>query len=527
MLVPCGDTLRRIFPAVLLAVATTGFLFISTGAESLGRQDNPHEFMKDPARCPSCHLEDRPERGRPYRQWNFRKDISSLCSECHVRPLSHPIEVSPRRRMAKTLPLDPDGTMTCITCHAPHSSPYGDRLVLGRSLFEKIRGLVLPGFPRTYRTYFLRIPALHGELCEACHSAGELAAGPEGAGRSGRTSRVDPKKYAGSLVCAGCHPGEYRMWARSPHARMVRSPRKEPDAVLARFDGSSPFPRSEIVFVLGSRNTQRFISRRGYEYVVRTPIWMIRSGTWNLSYWREMDWLKSCAGCHTTGYDPTLGVFAEESVSCEACHGPGNAHAVSGSPRDIVHPGRISPVRRDMICESCHTTGHDVTGEFRFPAGFVPGEDLTRYFLGLVPKPGQDESSFKGNGTYEDRHRQYLYWQERMLLAEGETCDLCKNFRLGGIGGSDDGPRKMTSREFCLSCHDNTVAVRPRHHDRAGVGGRTCLSCHPVAKTGRGEASIHDHKYLPGEALAKNDFIPAPDFRSICFVCHPAPGTGA
>ncbi len=518
--------MRRFLPILAIA-ASYVLVFVTTGVASPGKHGNPHVFMEDPARCGDCHLEERPGKGRPYRLMNFRKDIFSICSECHTRPLTHPIEIAPGKRMAKDLPLDPDGTMTCITCHAPHSAPYGDRLFTGRSLFEKIRDTFLPRASGKYRTYFLRLPALHGELCEACHSLRELSGSLGKADKIGRIPQVDPRQYAGSRACAGCHSEEYRMWARSPHARMVRSPRKNPDAVLAGFEGTSPFPRSEIAFVLGSRNVQRFLSRRSDTLVVRTPIWLIRSGTWNLSYWRERDWLKSCAGCHTTGYDPFRRIYAEESVSCEACHGPGKAHASSGNALDIVHPSKISPVRRDMICESCHTTGHDATGEFRFPVGFVPGEDLTRFFFGLVPKPGQGDSSFLGNGRYDDRHRQFLYWRERMLIAEGETCDLCQNFRMARAGGGSGGPRKMTSQEFCISCHDGTITPPPRFHDRLDGGERKCLSCHPMAKTEKGLPSIHDHKYLPSNALAKNDFIPAPDSRTICFVCHAVPGEGA
>jgi hypothetical protein len=340
-------------------------------------------------------------------------------------------------------------------------------------------------------------------------------------------SAPDPAEYAGSKVCVECHPREYMQWKRTPHARMLRSPRKDPKVVVARFAGSTPFPSSEIAYVLGTRNVQRFISRKEGALVVRTPIWLVRGKRWNLSYWREMDWMTACAGCHTTGLNPFLGRYAEEGISCEACHGPGRSHARSGKAAEIVHPGKISESRRAMICESCHTTGHDVTGEFRYPVGFVPGADLLRYYNGLTPKPGQDDSSFKGDNSYADRHAQYLFWRSRMLIVEGETCDLCKNFRVAQQETETGGPRKMTTQEFCLSCHDGTVRPAPRGHEGTAVKSKPCLSCHPTERTGGGEISIHDHKYVPTEALKKNDFIPAPDFRSICFRCHPVPLKGA
>ncbi|MBI5341740.1 MAG: hypothetical protein HZB63_00160 [Deltaproteobacteria bacterium] len=480
---------------------------------------NPHAFMKDPARCGECHMENRPAAGRPYAMMNFRKDIYSLCVSCHPSQIAHPVDIAPGSGRGKDLPLDIDGTMTCITCHAPHAPAFSNRRHTGRTLFEKARDAAFPFLPGKYRTYFLRIPSPAGEICESCHRLRNMKSRVD-------VAAVDPAQYAGARACASCHPEAYRRWEHTAHARMLRNPRRNPDAVLAQFTESSPLLSSEIAYVIGSRNVQRFISRKGDALVVRTPIWLVRSKKWNLMYWREMDWLRSCAGCHTTGYNPYLRKYSEEGIGCEACHGPGKKHASTASAADIVHPGKLSEPRRSMICESCHTTGHDATGEYSFPVGFIPGADLRQYFQGLTPKPGQDDASFKGNDSYADRHAQYLFWRSRMLLVEGETCDLCKNFRVGRKEAASNGPKKMTAQEFCLSCHDGTVLPPPRGHSRQGIESTPCLSCHPPARDRNGEVTIHDHRYLPGESMAKNDFLPAPDFRSICYRCHPTPAKG-
>jgi len=483
---------------------------------------DPHASLRDPARCTSCHMEERPEPGRPYRQMNFRRDIYTLCTGCHPAPVTHPIDIAPRRGISGKLPLDADGTMTCVTCHIPHGAAHASRRYTGRTLLEKLRDTVFPRLPGRFRTYFLRLPNNEGELCKICHVPGAIAERPP-------SGRADPANYAGSEACAPCHPEEFKEWKRSPHARMVRSPVKHPGAVLAKFEGSSPFPPSEIAYVLGGRATQRFVSRKGDALVVRTPIWVVRTGSWNLDYWREQDWGKNCAGCHVTGYDPATPTFAEEGIGCEACHGPGRAHLRSGKRDDVVHPGKLSTARRAMICEACHTAGHDATGEYRFPVGYLPGGDLSNYFFGLVPKPGQDNSTFRGDGTPSDRHAQFRFWSSRMLIVDGETCDLCKNFR-NMSGGKEQGgePKKMSSSEFCRSCHDGTVLPPPRHHGEMRVT-RTgeCLSCHPVRRSHAGLPSVHDHKYLPEEALAEKIFPPSPEFRSVCSVCHPAPAKGA
>jgi hypothetical protein len=477
--------------------------------------------MNEPAQCVRCHLEAKPEKGRPYQVMNFRRDIYSLCEACHALEVTHPVDVAPGRMTGNKLPLDADGTMTCVTCHAPHSAPFSNKMYTGRTTWEKVRDTLFPYLPGRFRTRFLRIATPRGQLCESCHAGREMKK------HRGELKITDPSEYAGSKACQKCHAAEFEQWARTPHARMLRSPRKDPGALVAVFGGEPPFPPSEIAYVLGSRNVQRFISRRGDAMVVRTPIWLIRAKKWNLDYWRELDWIRLCSGCHTTGMDPTQAAFAEEGLGCEACHGPGRKHRESQRAADIVNPRRLTQVRRDMICEACHTAGHDRTGEFRFPAGYLPGSDLEKHFFGLTPKPGQDDASFRGDGSYLDRHRQFLFWQGQMLIVEGETCDLCKNFREARKESSSSGPLKMTADEYCASCHDGTVVKAASLHDHRQVAARRCLECHPPLRNAAGEPSIHDHRYLPPAAIQKNDFIPSSDFRSICFGCHPAPSKGA
>lgn len=499
------------------AVAAYAAAYVLIGGLTFLRaRANPHDFMKDPSRCPECHLEKAPERGRPYKLMNFHADITTICSRCHPRPVSHPVDIAPGLGMAKDLPLDPDGTMTCITCHAPHAPAVSDRIHTGRSTLQKIRDTLFPGIPGRFRTCFVRIPSPDGELCKVCHARNPIASRP-------KIPVPDRSRYAGSDACAPCHPGQHAEWMRSPHARMVRSPRTDPSALLARFEGGSPFPPSEIAYILGSRNVQRFISLRQGTFVVRTPIWIVRSSSWNLSYWREMDWLRSCAGCHTTAFDPAAGRYLEEGVGCEACHGPGRNHVRSRRAADIVHPGKIGSPLGEMICESCHTTGHDATGEYRFPVGFLPGLDLRKFYFGLTPKPGQDDRTFRGDGRYEDRRAQFHYWESVMLLRQGETCDLCKNFRMARTEAEAPEDPRMTTLEFCRSCHDGAVVPVPPHHGAPAVRNAHCLSCHPPPRTATGGTSIHDHRYIPRAALAKNDFIPPPDFNRICFKCHPHP----
>ena len=68
--------------------------------------------------------------------------------------------------------------------------------------------------------------------------------------------------------------------------------------------------------------------------------------------------IKTCYGCHTTGYGKEGGFVSKEKTpglancGCESCHGPGGAHVESeGDPAAIVGKGKIVMEKQ---CLSCH-----------------------------------------------------------------------------------------------------------------------------------------------------------------------------
>ncbi len=118
-----------------------------------------------------------------------------------------------------------------------------------------------------------------------------------------------------------------------------------------------------------------------------------------------MPYSKNCAGCHNVYFDPGKRTIAENNIACEACHGPGSGHAASGAVDLIVNPSRLSTERRDMICAACHVRGTDSTGEYLFPVGYLPGEDLSLF---LLPN---DMRGDKGETVRQAIARLYEYWR--------------------------------------------------------------------------------------------------------------------
>jgi hypothetical protein len=455
--------------------------------------ENPHASIYVEGACLECHVDELAP-GQPLeRPLRFTKDIVSICLECHkekdVSSL-HPVDVRPGMQVPDQYPLDESGQITCATCHNPHREFEAEEPFVAEVLTKRLLSIFT--MKKKYRTFFLRTPNTRGDLCQGCHERG--AVGDAGFHVSEASMLGD---YAGSARCGECHEEKYQEWKISQHARMATDPDKNPEAVLGDFENNPPFKRDDVVYVLGSRWTQRYVVEKKGRLHVKAPIWSIPGKSWDRSYWIDKPWDQFCQGCHTTGFEmKDEPKFSELGIACEACHGPGRAHADADGSGHIINPDKIDPDRSEMICESCHTSGHDRTGQFRFPVGYVPGRDLNHYYKGLMPKPGQDNETFMGDGSYDDRRRQWEFWQSAFFNAKGITCDICKNFR--DRKSKKNTAATMTVSEHCMTCHEKTWP-ESRLHAKHLDSEVHCNKCHiPKLAPGGDKYSIHDHKFYFG-----------------------------
>ncbi|HDL53863.1 MAG TPA: hypothetical protein ENH32_07805 [Proteobacteria bacterium] len=316
--------------------------------------------------------------------------------------------------------------------------------------------------------------------------------------------------YLGAKACAGCHEDEYAGWKETFHSTVVQDARANPSAILADFTLEDlPFTRDEVEYTIGLHWDQRYMKKIGKEYYVLPRLWAVQSKEWrpySVWSWKRKPYSKYCAGCHTTHYNPEKRTIADEGVSCEECHGPGELHvAGGGDPKEIINPSKLDKARGNMICASCHVRGTDKSGKYYFPVGFMPGEDLADYYIPLEMKEGE---------SVDDAiSRIYGEWENKMTNSSRAKCEVC-----GITGQKTDGKKDPDTMDFCFSCHDFRAKM-PLHTRHPNTVKLVCNDCH--VKRGKDlnkglSGNIHSYSYF----LVHTQNCYDPRIQKACAKCH-------
>lgn len=366
--------------------------------------------------------------------------------------------------------------------------------------------------------------------------------------------------YAGSEQCRSCHADQFKAWRDSHHHQAMLP--ADSSSVLGRFDGqkesfhgvTSRFFRQgekflietlsdegmesvEIAYTFGFHPLQQYlVLRDDGHYQALNLAWDSRPATAGGQRWFHLrsdmtpdspffwtrhlqNWNAGCADCHSTGleknYDASertyATTFTESSVGCEACHGPGLAHATKGAPmtsaaaslswrfvegQDIAVSSGVRNRSHIDMCGGCHSRRSTLQG--KAPGGRF--EDRFRLSLleeGLYFEDGQinDEVFVLGS-----------FLQSRMHQA-GVTCMNCHD--------SHSGRLKIEGNGLCAQCHN------PLAYDVAGHAGHSpdqaqCVDCHMPSRTYMGVDDRRDHRFgIPDPHLSSKFGMP-----DACSSCH-------
>ena len=356
-----------------------------------------------------------------------------------------------------------------------------------------------------------------------------------------------PLQFVGTESCAECHQAEAAAWRGSHHQRAMQP--ANASTVLGDFSGtvfnhagveSEFFVRDgrfyvrtegpggepgefEILYTFGVEPLQQYLigfpdgrlqaltiawdtrprEQGGQRWFHLYPDERIRHD--DELHWtqRQQNWNFMCADCHSTdvrkNYDPQQDRFATEwaeiSVGCEACHGPGSAHVawaradtndgaadpargltVHLDAREGAHwridPSTGNAVRsspkphdREMdVCAQCHSRRSQIAEGYHAGKPF-----LDHYLPALIDPP-----LYWVDGQQRDEVFIWASFLQSKMYARGVVCSDCHEPHTLEL--------RAPGNAVCAQCHMAAKYDGPQHHfHETGSPGAECANCHMPA----------------------------------------------
>lgn len=428
---------------------------------------------------------------------------------------------------------------------------------------------------------------------------------------------LDTLAFVGRDVCAGCHADAVQAWTGSDHDRAMED--ATPETVLGRFDdavfahcgvenhffrrGDDFFIRTEggdgridtfqVAYTFGYDPLQQYlIPAEGGRIQAFTVAWDTDRQQWfslmpeecpepaDWLHWtgEGMNWNYMCADCHSTNlrrnfdlatstYETT---FSEIDVSCEACHGPGEAHvararagAYDRSASGLTNPlaaaeaplpvsgaassldgaarsaggearsvdGAAAPPGREANSGEAHPGGGGTTSAvgFRRPASLSaahrevdtcapcharrriihPNYRAGKPFLDYFEPELLGEALYFADGQIEDEVYVYGSFLQSKMYEQGVRCSDCHDPHSTRL--------KLEGNALCGQCHlpsDYDTFDHIRHPE--GSEGSRCVDCHMPERTYMVVDPRRDHSFK----------VPRPDLSmelgtpNVCSACH-------
>ncbi|MBI5773208.1 MAG: ammonia-forming cytochrome c nitrite reductase subunit c552 [Verrucomicrobia bacterium] len=374
--------------------------------------------------------------------------------------------------------------------------------------------------------------------------------------------RLAPEKevfarYAGSATCKDCHPQAYEAWRKSHHGLAERA--VDPQLDQAAFDPPHTIKHGTQTSEARRDGDQFHITTAGLgghqmnftpdrvigESPLRQFLIPTSGGRWQTmelafdpakrdwfdifgnedrqpgewGHWtgRGMNWNQMCASCHNTrvrkNYQPATDTYrttmAEQTVSCESCHGPMGDHVgwQKKYPGKSNDPTARKLSRDQMLdaCGACHARRGELTGDFQ------PGDAFLDHFTLSIP----DESDlFYPDGQVRDEDYEFTSFHSSKMHTAGVRCVDCHE--------PHSSKTLIEGNLLCLRCHGPplppSVKIDPIAHSfhKEGTPGSHCVDCHMPQTTYMQRHARRDHGFtIPDPLLTKQHNIP-----NACNRCH-------
>ncbi|MEO1528907.1 MAG: hypothetical protein AAFX06_26095 [Planctomycetota bacterium] len=374
--------------------------------------------------------------------------------------------------------------------------------------------------------------------------------------------------YIGSQSCKSCHAEYHQSWHTSYHRTMTQpvTPDTVPLTILQqrmvqvknqtyRFSrrGDEFFVElndpiadnkrltRKLVMITGSHHMQVFWYESGYDktpaqlqimYYLVQDRWIPRRSAFLRPPTMDKEdelgrWNGICVNCHSThprsrppeeGEENWETRVSEFGITCEACHGPAEAHVAFHESKDvaalstkdpIVNPLDLPHETRSDMCGQCHgmmmvsiKDEADKEHYFEHGRGFRPGTELDDApFLQVVRAskehtgsdtfrkfdslPGVTIGHFWPDGELRVTGRDYSGMIESKCFQEGElSCLSCHTMHeqdpdKQAEWRDDQLLPNMRSDAACLQCHPKYEELGSEHtHHPIDSEGSRCMNCH-------------------------------------------------
>ena len=337
---------------------------------------------------------------------------------------------------------------------------------------------------------------------------------PEGKSSVPETDHTDPTDelanngYLGAQACAECHQENHSGFVHTAHhmtsgllgngkvhgcfsgddskittddPELFFSMNRQGDRFIEKVnyaDWSLEFPMS--VFTGSAKSGQSFLYwyddalfQTHISYLSALDEWIPSPGYANTSGDYSRPIRSACLECHITyiaetrppnHFDRSTAIWG---ISCERCHGPGQAHVAHHrkNPSDrvaqhISQPADFSRQRQLDICGQCHSGSFRLLGD---AFTFRPGDDLSQHHK--LRNPNAD-----GVGGIHTSNQLTRLAKSECFQASEMTCTTCHDPHQNQHG------QTAVFTKVCLECHQPTHCGMSQQ-----LGDRTsenCIDCH-------------------------------------------------
>ncbi len=197
---------------------------------------------------------------------------------------------------------------------------------------------------------------------------------------------------------------------------------------------------------------------------------------------------ETCALCHadlakkfsTNPHSVLALMHGGKGVTCESCHGPGEAHVESGGdPTKILQLSKMSAKQIDTTCLGCHASAHpNFLRSDHGKAGV--GCTSCHSIHGLIPAAGLVAAASPAGPTAPVASAEKKSSMFRMLKPDASVSDpLQWTAASVAMPGQNPDLLKAPQPQLCFSCHSDVKPAfsQPFHH-KVNEGLMKCTDCH-------------------------------------------------